>query len=393
VLTIFVRVAGLDAIENMVLQCIDSHKNQGIWSKAMSHRLNIKTAPLEKIIKTLEQKGRIKQMRSVAHPQRKMYILSELTPSEDATGGSWFTEGKLDQDMIRVITSIIELYVSRKSWRLLSSDEQEEEARLGQKRKRMDDEELHDPFQIRAKALRLSDGRRNHILSKSQKMYKTQPLGYQNYPTLRDITSQVNTSGIVSNPLPELAIAQLLQVMIYQDKLFRITRLIRANEVPDNFDTKEINMYRSFKNPELLREENKRDQQAFPAQPENANSRAQVKALRQIELEDIGDGGSTEIPCLRCPVFDICGDGGEVNARTCVYFKEWHVRTKEADLEEKKGKERETDFTTKKTQERDKASMKVDKGKGKEWEVPQPILVNSDDGSGSDVGMEELEPS
>lgn len=33
--------------------------------------------------------------------------------------------------------------------------------------------------------------------------------------------------------------------------------------------------------------------------------------------------GLTQAPCGRCPVFDLCGPGGKINAGSCIYFNEW----------------------------------------------------------------------
>ena len=40
--------------------------------------------------------------------------------------------------------------------------------------------------------------------------------------------------------------------------------------------------------------------------------------------EDGGPGnGLSEVPCGRCPVFNLCEVGGPVSAENCVYFEEW----------------------------------------------------------------------
>jgi len=31
----------------------------------------------------------------------------------------------------------------------------------------------------------------------------------------------------------------------------------------------------------------------------------------------------TQIPCGKCPVFDLCGPEGDINPNNCVYFAEW----------------------------------------------------------------------
>jgi len=33
--------------------------------------------------------------------------------------------------------------------------------------------------------------------------------------------------------------------------------------------------------------------------------------------------GLTEVPCGRCPVFELCEEGGPVSPANCVYFDQW----------------------------------------------------------------------
>jgi DNA-directed RNA polymerase III subunit RPC6 len=50
---------------------------------------------------------------------------------------------------------------------------------------------------------------------------------------------------------------------------------------------------------------------------------------RQAGKETISMGaeatgnGLTETPCGRCPVFDLCEEGGPVSPSNCVYFVQW----------------------------------------------------------------------
>ncbi|KAI9685474.1 MAG: 34-kDa subunit of RNA polymerase III (C), partial [Bogoriella megaspora] len=52
----------------------------------------------------------------------------------------------------------------------------------------------------------------------------------------------------------------------------------------------------------------------------------EVKVEDEEELEPEYRGltnGFAEAPCGRCPVFDICGEGSDINAATCLYFNRW----------------------------------------------------------------------
>ncbi|KAI9597815.1 RNA polymerase Rpc34 [Syncephalis fuscata] len=64
----------------------------GIWTKTIKIRTNLHQQVVARCIKTLEQKNLIKSVKSVKNPTRKLYMLIELTPSTEVTGGPWFTD-------------------------------------------------------------------------------------------------------------------------------------------------------------------------------------------------------------------------------------------------------------------------------------------------------------
>jgi DNA-directed RNA polymerase III subunit RPC6 len=55
---------------------------------------------LNRTLKTLEQKQEIKAVKHVKYPTRKIYMLYNLQPSSDVTGGAWYTDQELDTDFI-----------------------------------------------------------------------------------------------------------------------------------------------------------------------------------------------------------------------------------------------------------------------------------------------------
>jgi hypothetical protein len=108
-------------------------------------------------------------------------------------------------------------------------------------------------------------------------------------------------------------------------------------------------MYRSFKTPQDLYEENQ-----LVTRTNSHKSEVKKAAMRQQQLEEVGPGGASEVPCMSCPVFDICDNGGPTNVRTCKYFDQWYLVLAEADREAGVGV-----YAPK-----DKGKLK-DKGKGK----------------------------
>ncbi|RMZ81793.1 hypothetical protein DV738_g1944, partial [Chaetothyriales sp. CBS 135597] len=332
--------AGLDRNERMVYSVIDSAGTKGIWTKTIKNRLAAHAKVLERIYKTLEAKGLIKPMKSVQYPQRKMYIISSLQPSEEATGGAWYTDGQLDSELMITVAGAIELRVSEKSWAEVSKYDDDAPAEpINGKRKT-----THDGFDVKgkgkAKAARLDDNQprspspephnnkaKKHS-SSADKTYVPHEPGYQGYPTLQQITRMVSSSGLTRGAsLPESAIKDLLEVMVYDDRLYKMRRPVQADETPDEPGGDMITTYRSLKTPAACRAHMRLEFLATTTEKP-----AQAKAARrQLELEDIGRGGSSEVPCIQCPAFDLCGDDGPINVETCVYFDEWFIKAAIAD--------------------------------------------------------------
>ena len=90
------KYQGLDVSAKMVLQAIEKAGNSGIWTKDIRMQTNIQQQALNKIFKQLEQRRLIKPVKSVAAKAKKLYMLYELTPSKELTGGVWYSSLEFD---------------------------------------------------------------------------------------------------------------------------------------------------------------------------------------------------------------------------------------------------------------------------------------------------------
>lgn len=300
-------------------------------------RLNAHAKVLERTLKTLEHKGIIRSMKNVKFPNRKMFIVAGLQPSEEVTGGAWFTDQKLDTELLLVVSETIEDFVSHRSWVEVAPQTQPLTDGSNNKRKTP-----HDGFDVKgkgkAKVARLDDNqprsespelhRKSKHSKRGPKSYVPQAAGYHGYPTLPDITRYINNSKVTTSIFPQNAIQELLDIMVYDERLFKMSRPTRGDEIPDEGSEDTIEMYRCFNSP------SERQKMYDVVHMSSSVDEVTRKAGRRlIELEDVGRGGTSEIPCLRCPAFDLCGDGGPVNVITCPYYDEWYLRACKADKE------------------------------------------------------------
>ncbi|OGM39792.1 putative DNA-directed RNA polymerase III subunit Rpc34 [Aspergillus bombycis] len=110
------KLQNLSPDESLVYNVIHSTGRNGIWVRAIGTRTGLHKSILDRCLKSLEGKNYIKSVHNVKFPSRKMYMLAGLAPSEDVTGGAWFTDGVLDENFINTVAGYIEYTVSRKSW-------------------------------------------------------------------------------------------------------------------------------------------------------------------------------------------------------------------------------------------------------------------------------------
>ncbi|PVF99480.1 hypothetical protein CPB86DRAFT_774285 [Serendipita vermifera] len=105
----------LDKDVQSVLEQIEESKNEGIWTKAIQRRTDLPQKVVDKSLKVLEQKGLIKRIKSVKYPTRRMYMSFHLTPSEEVTGGVWYTDQEFDTAFVNILLDHIYNYIAQHS--------------------------------------------------------------------------------------------------------------------------------------------------------------------------------------------------------------------------------------------------------------------------------------
>lgn len=98
---------GLDVSAKLVLQVIEKAQNHGIWTKEIRLATNIQQQALNKIFKQLEQRRLIKPVKSVTAKAKKLYMLYDLTPSKELTGGVWYSGLEFDHEFISELRTFV----------------------------------------------------------------------------------------------------------------------------------------------------------------------------------------------------------------------------------------------------------------------------------------------
>ena len=97
------KFQGLNAEDLLVYQIVKAAHNVGIWTKDLKARSNLRQPQITKILKLLEARQIVKAVKSVQNRNRKVYMLYDLEPSREITGGAWYTEHEFDAEYIQCL--------------------------------------------------------------------------------------------------------------------------------------------------------------------------------------------------------------------------------------------------------------------------------------------------
>lgn len=70
-------------------QEIQKAANKGVWLKDLRFQSNLTAPKLQKALKALEERQLVKTVKGAGSAVRKIYMLFELAPSDELTGGTW----------------------------------------------------------------------------------------------------------------------------------------------------------------------------------------------------------------------------------------------------------------------------------------------------------------
>lgn len=107
------KLQGLDAPSKMVYQVIESSGNKGIWTVDIRSQTNILQQTLTKIFKQLETRRLIKPIKAVTAKTKKLYMLYDISPAKEITGGPWYSDYEFDHEFIAEIRTFILMCIRR----------------------------------------------------------------------------------------------------------------------------------------------------------------------------------------------------------------------------------------------------------------------------------------
>lgn len=96
----------LNESEAFVLQVITKAGAHGVWTKDIRGQTGLPALTLTKCYKSLESKRLVKTVKSVAAKSKKLYMLYNLTPAKELTGGAWYTDQEFDHSFTSELRAV-----------------------------------------------------------------------------------------------------------------------------------------------------------------------------------------------------------------------------------------------------------------------------------------------
>mmetsp|Transcript_95230 Transcript_95230/g.168604 ORF Transcript_95230/g.168604 Transcript_95230/m.168604 type:complete len:325 (-) Transcript_95230:21-995(-) len=84
----------LDQHHMLIYQLIEKAGDKGAWSKNLKDQSNLQQHTVGRITKELMHRKLIKEVKSVAHRGRKVFMLIDLEPAREVSGGNWYHDGE-----------------------------------------------------------------------------------------------------------------------------------------------------------------------------------------------------------------------------------------------------------------------------------------------------------
>ncbi|KAI0718540.1 RNA polymerase III subunit Rpc34 [Cerioporus squamosus] len=352
--------------EALILSYIQVAQSEGIWTKHLKAKTQLHQTVIDRCLKALTQKKLVKTATHHKYPTRRIYMLYHLQPSEEMTGGPWYTDNELDTEFIKLLCSACMRFVRDRS---------------------------------------VPKRRGGDLPSTTQQLY---PISASpQYPTAQQILAFLIQSRITETQLTVEHVESLLNVLVVDGEVERVpafgagtwdlsgesdaehgaserTGKRRAADDPDSAsrDRKRSKRPRPLDpasptetHSEYKQEEGSRSSRHRAVNKEDDNNHKQRKRRRPnsdtesgldsdtdgkhprrsssstkrkrssspggVDItasflhEDYGActyravrqehvaGGVSQAPCVRCPTFDFCKAGGPVNPQECLYHGAW----------------------------------------------------------------------
>eukprot|EP00056_Hartaetosiga_gracilis_P011279 m.169726 g.169726 ORF g.169726 m.169726 type:complete len:338 (-) comp13482_c0_seq5:2469-3482(-) len=108
------RVAALPADAHALYSTIEAAGDKGIWHRSIKNKTNMEQQRIQRALKTLKLNNLIKEFYPVNSSKKKHYMLAHLKPANEVDGGTFYDNGKFDNDLVVQARKVFVKYLEKK---------------------------------------------------------------------------------------------------------------------------------------------------------------------------------------------------------------------------------------------------------------------------------------
>mmetsp|Transcript_29854 Transcript_29854/g.55936 ORF Transcript_29854/g.55936 Transcript_29854/m.55936 type:complete len:314 (+) Transcript_29854:42-983(+) len=97
------KLSRLEDTTRSVYQQIEKAGDRGAWSKSLKDQTKLQQHTITKAIKELIKLQLIKEVKSVQNRSRKVFMLIDLEPSLEVSGGTWYKDGEFNYSWVETL--------------------------------------------------------------------------------------------------------------------------------------------------------------------------------------------------------------------------------------------------------------------------------------------------
>ncbi|CDJ53751.1 DNA-directed RNA polymerases III, 39 kDa polypeptide, putative [Eimeria brunetti] len=103
----------LDALDYKVYCAVELAGNTGVWTADIRKSTGLQTHIIQRGVRNLcENLQLIKPVKSIHVKNRKMYILSHMEPAKEIAGGSFYTNGEFNEQLVEQLRERLAMFLS-----------------------------------------------------------------------------------------------------------------------------------------------------------------------------------------------------------------------------------------------------------------------------------------
>jgi len=104
---------GLGQDHMLVLQEVGKVERKGIYKKQLKRVTGLPQAQLTRILKTLESRKLVKPVKTIASKTMNLYVLYDVAPAREHTGGPWYTDQEFDLELVSMVSQWMLMQIAK----------------------------------------------------------------------------------------------------------------------------------------------------------------------------------------------------------------------------------------------------------------------------------------